>query len=306
MPPKASQKPKVPARKAELIIITGLSGSGKGSVLKALEDLGYYSVDNLPVELIPKFAELIRENANIPGAALVVDIRERQGLKRFPKVLAGIRRSVESKLLFLEAEDDAIMRRFSETRRPHPLGADQSILRSIDAERRQLAPIRAMADLIVNTSKFTVHELREFIGERFRLESDSSRILISVTSFGYRNGVPPDSDLVFDVRFLPNPNYIPRFKNRSGREPAVAQYIRSFPQTVEFIRRITDLLTYLLPHYIREGKSYLTIAFGCTGGQHRSVMMAEEILKNLSDAGFQVRVNHRDMRPRNLSRAAGV
>jgi len=296
MPRAGSAKRKPAPRKAELVIITGISGSGKGSVLKALEDLGYYAVDNLPVELIPKFAELIRDNANIPGAALVVDIRERQGLKRFPKVLEGLRRSVDSKLIFLEADDEAIVHRFSETRRPHPLGTDRSILRSIRVERRQLAPIRAMADLIVNTSRFTVHELREFIGERFRRESDPSRILISVTSFGYRNGVPPDSDLVFDVRFLPNPNYIPRFKNRNGKEAAVAQYIRSFPQTVEFIRRITELLTYLLPHYIREGKSYLTIAFGCTGGQHRSVMMAEEIHKNLVDAGFQVKVNHRDMR----------
>ena len=298
MPRKASSKAKTAARRAELVIITGLSGSGKGSVLKALEDLGFYSVDNLPVELIPKFAELIRDNDNIPGAALVVDIRDRQGLERFPKVLEGLRRAVKAKLLFLEAEDQAIVRRFSETRRPHPLGTDRSVLRSIQVERRQLAPIRAMADLIVNTSSFNVHELREFIGERFHRESDPSRVLISVTSFGYRNGVPPDSDLVFDVRFLPNPNYIPRFKNKSGKEFAVAQYIRSFPQTVEFIRRITDLLTYLLPHYIREGKSYLTIAFGCTGGQHRSVMMAEEIRQNLADAGFQARVNHRDLRLR--------
>jgi UPF0042 nucleotide-binding protein len=304
MPPKARAKAlakarvqaKAAPRKSELVIITGLSGSGKGSVLRTLEDLGFYSVDNLPVELIPKFAELIRDNTNLPGAALVVDIRERQGLKEFPKVLSGLRRSLDSKLIFLESDDETIVRRFSETRRPHPLGTDRSILRSIRAERQQLAPIREMADLIVNTSKFTVHELREFIGERFRRESDPSRILISVTSFGYRNGVPPDSDLVFDVRFLPNPNYIPRFKNRTGKEPAVARYIRSFPQTIEFIHRITELLTYLLPHYIREGKSYLTIAFGCTGGQHRSVMMAEQIRKNLADAGFQVKVNHRDMR----------
>ena len=189
----------------------------------------------------------------------------------------------------------AIVRRFSETRRPHPLGTDRSITRSIRSERAQLAPIRAMADLIINTSKFTVHELREFIGERFGGQRDGSEILIYVTSFGYRNGMPPDSDLVFDVRFLPNPNYIPRFKNLTGRNPGVARYIRSFPQTVEFIERITDLLVYLLPHYIREGKSYLTIAFGCTGGQHRSVMMAEQIRKNLVEAGFKVKVSHRDI-----------
>jgi UPF0042 nucleotide-binding protein len=283
-----------PARKPELVVITGLSGSGKGSVLRALEDLGFYSVDNLPVDLIPKFAELTHENPSITSTALVVDVREGKGLKKFPEVFAGIGDSVRAKLVFLEADDDAIVRRFSETRRPHPLGG-QAIMRSIRSERAQLAPIRAMADLIINTSKFTVHELREFIGERFRGEGSESNILIYVTSFGFRKGIPPDSDLVFDVRFLPNPNYIPRFKNLTGRNPGVARYIRSFPQTVEFIKRITELLTYLLPHYIHEGKSYLTIAFGCTGGQHRSVMMADQIRKNLADAGFKVKVSHRDI-----------
>jgi UPF0042 nucleotide-binding protein len=282
-------------RRPEVVVITGLSGSGKGSVLRSLEDLGFYSVDNLPVDLIPKFAELTRDNPSIQAAALVVDIREGEGLKRFPRVLAAIRKSVDAKLIFLEADESALVRRFSETRRPHPLGAGRSIIRNIRAEKLQLAPIRAMADLIINTSKFTVHELREFIGERFRGQRDESKILIYVTSFGYRNGVPPDSDLVFDVRFLPNPNYIPRFKNLTGRNPSVARYIRSFPQTVEFVERISELLVYLLPHYIREGKSYLTIAFGCTGGQHRSVMIADQIRKNLAEAGFKAKVNHRDI-----------
>jgi UPF0042 nucleotide-binding protein len=281
-------------RKPEVVVITGLSGSGKGSVLKALEDLGYYSVDNLPVDLIPKFAELTRDNSNIAAAALVVDVREGEGLKRLPGVYAGIRRSVNTRLIFLEADDEAIIRRFSETRRPHPLGKDRSILKSIGSERNQLAIIRGMADLIINTSRFTVHELRQFIGEQFSKESDESKIMVYVTCFGFRNGVPPESDLVFDVRFLPNPNYIPKFKNLTGRNPQVAKYIRSFPQTVEFIQRISDLLIYLLPHYIREGKSYLTIAFGCTGGQHRSVMMADQIRKNLANAGFNTRVSHRD------------
>jgi UPF0042 nucleotide-binding protein len=293
---KATGKGKGSAQhKPELVIITGLSGSGKGSVLKALEDLGFYSVDNLPVELIPKFAELTCNNPSIPAAALVVDIREGSGLRVFPKVLAQIRKSVTARLIFLEADSDAIVRRFSETRRPHPLGTGKSIIRSIQSERTQLAQIRAMADLIINTSKFSVHDLRDFIGERFRGRRGQSDIMIYVTSFGFRNGVPPDSDLVFDVRFLPNPNYIPRFKNLTGKNPNVARYIRSFPQTVEFISRISDLLVYLLPHYIREGKSYLTISFGCTGGQHRSVMLADEIKRNLTAAGYTAKVTHRDI-----------
>ncbi len=290
--------PESPARKPELVVITGLSGSGKASVLKALEDLGFYSVDNLPVDLIPKFAELTRDNPSIRSTALVVDIREGEGLQRFPEIFSRIRRSISAQLIFLEADEEALLRRFSETRRPHPLGGDRSIVKSIRAERARLAPIRASADLIINTSKFTVHELREFIGERFSGQRDESKIRIYVTSFGYRYGLPPDSDLVFDVRFLPNPNYIPRFKNQTGRNPGVARYIRSFPQTVEFIGRISDLLVYLLPHYIREGKSYLTIAFGCTGGQHRSVMIADTIRENLVKAGFKAKVTHRDLKNR--------
>ena len=293
--PVGNRARKSPAPKPELVALTGLSGSGKASVLRALEDLGFYSVDNLPVELIPKFAELIRDNPAVRSAAIVVDIREGKGLQRFPQAFSRIRSLVNAKLLFLEADDDVLVRRFSETRRPHPLGTERSIINSLGVERRQLAPIRAGADLIINTSRFTVHDLREFIRERFRSQRDESKIMIYVNSFGYRYGVPPDSDLVFDVRFLPNPNYIPRFKNLTGKNPSVARYIRSFPQTVEFIARISDLLIYLLPHYIQEGKSYLTIAFGCTGGQHRSVMMANEIRKNLANAGFAAKVNHRDV-----------
>jgi len=290
---RAGDKHSAPS--AELVIITGLSGSGKGSVLKVFEDLGYYSVDNLPIGLIPKFAELTRDSASIRFAALVVDIREGQGLKRFPELYARIRREIPTRLIFMEADDDTIVRRFSETRRPHPLGTSQSISKSIQQERRLLAPIRKLADLNINTSKFTVHELRDFIREKFVGEREEQKIMVYVTSFGYRHGVPPDSDLVFDVRCLPNPNYIPRFKKLTGRHPSVARYIRSFPQTVEFIDRISELLVYLLPHYIREGKSYLTIAFGCTGGHHRSVMMADQIRKNLADAGYRAKVTHRDM-----------
>jgi RNase adapter protein RapZ len=282
-------------RKSELVIITGLSGSGKGSVLKVLEDLGYYSVDNLPVDLIPKFAELTREAETARRSALVVDVREGEGLKKFPAIFRKVKKALPARLIFLEADDDAIMRRFSETRRPHPLGNEKGIAKSIAAERKYLAPIRALADLTINTSKFTVHELRDFINEKFSGETSESKIMVYVTSFGFRHGVPPDSDLVFDVRFLPNPNYIAKFKPLTGKHPSVAGYIRSFPQTQEFIKRITELLVYLLPHYVREGKSYLTIGFGCTGGHHRSVMMADQIRKNLAHAGYKTKVTHRDM-----------
>ncbi|MEK7409451.1 MAG: RNase adapter RapZ [Acidobacteriota bacterium] len=279
----------------ELVIITGLSGSGKGTVLKCLEDLGYYSVDNLPIDLFPKFAELTKDSPSIRSAALVVDIRGREGLERFPLIYRRIRRRIPASLIFLEAEDETLLRRFSETRRPHPLGASRSLARSIQQERRLLAPIRALADHVLNTSKFNVHELREHIAQRFRATREESKILVYVTSFGYRYGVPEDSDLVFDVRFLPNPNYVPQYRKLSGRHPQVARYIRSFPQTVEFIGRISELLVYLLPHYIREGKSYLTIAFGCTGGRHRSVTMADEIRKRLARAGYRVKATHRDV-----------
>jgi len=279
----------------ELVVVTGMSGSGKGTVLKCLEDLGYYSVDNLPVELVPKFAELVYASSEIRRAALVVDVREGTGLARFPAVFRSIRRKVHARLVFLEADDATIVRRFSETRRPHPLGTDHSVLKSIRSERRVLTPIRALADHIVNTSKFNVHELRELMGETFGGGRDQSKIMIYVASFGYRHGVPADSDLVFDVRFLPNPNYIPQFKKLTGRHPSVARYIRSFPQTVEFVERISDLLVYLVPHYIQEGKSYLTIAFGCTGGHHRSVMIADEIRRRLTRAGFKVKGVHRDI-----------
>ena len=282
--------------KTELVIITGLSGSGKGTVLKALEDLGYYSVDNLPIDLIPKFAELAKDAPNIRRAALVVDIREGAALERFPALFKRISRQVPTRLIFLESDESALLRRFSETRRPHPLGTGQSVTASIRSERERLAPIRALADPIINTTKFNVHELRETIHRTFGGPKGTPEILVQVTSFGYRHGVPADSDLVFDVRFLPNPNYIAAFKHFSGKHTSVARYIRSFPQTTEFIQRISDLLIYLLPHYIAEGKSYLTISFGCTGGHHRSVLIASEIRKRLAAAGFRVKETHRDVK----------
>jgi RNase adapter protein RapZ len=292
---KPAKAPAAVKPASELVIITGMSGSGKGSVLRALEDQGYYAVDNLPVDLIPKFAELVGDSASTRRAAIVVDVREGAGLARFPEIYRKLRNSVNVRLIFMEADDEALIRRFSETRRPHPLcSGDQPIGESIRKERETLTSIQTLAEISINTSKFNVHELRDFIKQKFSGEGEQSKILIYITSFGFRHGLPPDCDLVFDVRFLPNPNYIPKFKKLTGRNPAVARYIRSFPQTGEFIERITDLLVYLLPHYIREGKSYLTIGFGCTGGHHRSVMIADQIRKNLAAAGYQARVSHRD------------
>lgn len=278
----------------ELVIITGLSGSGKGTVLKALEDHGYYAVDNLPVDLIPKFAELTRDSPNIRRAALVVDIREREHLHRLPEIIAGVRKKLRTRLVFLEADEEALVRRYSETRRPHPLGGARSLLRSVRLERQQLAGIRELADYVINTSELNVHELRRKVAETFCAE-DESGLQIYVMSFGFKHGLPPESDLVFDVRFLPNPNYIPELKRLTGRHQAVARYVKSFPQTGEFLDRISSLLLYLIPHYVAEGKSYLTIAFGCTGGRHRSVMIAGEVHRRLKKAGYWVRLTHRDI-----------
>jgi len=272
-----------------------MSGSGKASVLKAFEDLGYYCVDNLPVELIPRFAEMALQSTEIRRTALVVDVREGSQLEQLPGILKAVRRMIPTKVAFLEASDAVLMRRFSETRRPHPLGTDTPVNASLKAERRHLATIRALADIVIDTSKFNVHELRAHITERFREQTAEKSILVSCVSFGFRHGVPEEADLVFDVRFLPNPHFVPEFRGLTGRHPSVAKYIRSFPQTQEFVNRISDLLVYLLPHYIHEGKSYLTISFGCTGGQHRSVMIAEEVGKRLHKAGYRVKAVHRDM-----------
>lgn len=293
--PAKSLDTKAPGAPPQLVVITGLSGSGKGTALKALEDLGFYAVDNLPIGLIPKFADLTADSSRVRRAALVVDIREGDTLKLFPALYNKLRGRFPVALLFLEADDETLLRRFSETRRPHPLGAGGTVIENIENERLQMAPIRALADPIVDTSRLNVHELREVVVEKFGEGARPANLRINVTSFGFRHGLPADSDLIFDVRFLPNPNYIPEFKKLSGRDPAVARYIRSFPQTTEFIQRISDLLIYLIPHYIREGKSYLTISFGCTGGRHRSVMIAAEIRKRLTAAGYTSKETHRDM-----------
>ena len=285
-----------PSKQAkELVIVTGISGAGKASALKAFEDLGYHAVDNLPLELLPDFADLIGKSAEIHSAAIVVDVREGQTLDRLPDILKGVRTVLPTSVVFLDARDEVLVRRYSETRRPHPLSRSETVARSIVEERQLLDPIKNVADTLIDTSNFNVHELRANILARFSHDDKVKRLLVSCVSFGFKNGVPLDADMVFDVRFLPNPHFVPEFRNKTGRDPEVAEFVRSFPQTTEFLQRVTDLMLYLLPHYVEEGKSYLTVAFGCTGGQHRSVMMAEEMAQRLKDAGYQVKALHRDM-----------
>ena len=276
------------------MILTGLSGSGKGSVLRTFEDLGFYCVDNLPVSFIPSFAQLSMDDGEITRAALLVDAREGDQLKKLPHVYRKLRRDYPSTLVFIEASNEALARRFSETRRPHPMGADFSVAEGIRMERARMAPIRAIADVVIDTTKFTVHELRRFIIDQFE-KAGKRALLVSLVSFGYRFGLPADADLVFDVRFLPNPHFVAKLRPYSGKNPRVARYIRSFKQTGEFLRRIEGLLGYLIPHYIREGKSYLTIAFGCTAGRHRSVAMAEAVGKALENRGYMTKMEHRDL-----------
>ena len=279
----------------DLVILTGMSGSGKLSALKSFEDLGYHSVDNLPLELIAQFAELVRQSKSIDRAAMVVDVREGMRLEEFPSILREVRRILATRVVYLEASDEALVRRFSETRRPHPLGRDETVVESIRAERKRLDPIRNVADIILDTTKFTVHELRAHINAQFDRGESDRNLTISSTSFGFKNGVPTDADLVFDVRFLPNPHFVPEFRKLTGQDPKVAKYVRQFPQTQEFLDKVSDLLKFLLPHYIKEGKSYLTVAFGCTGGQHRSVFIAEEMQKRLAAENYRVKTAHRDM-----------
>jgi UPF0042 nucleotide-binding protein len=278
-----------------LVILTGLSGSGKSTVLHAFEDMGFYCVDNLPVELMPIFAELHGAgDGDFARAALMIDAREGLQLQKLPPLLKHLRKDHPISLVFIEAQDDALMRRYSETRRPHPLGKNYSVRESLRRERELMAPIRKLADVVIDTTQFNVHELRQFVTERFK-NPDKRPLMVSVVSFGYRYGVPTDADLVFDVRFLPNPHFVPRLREFTGKEPKVRRYIRSFPQTGEFLRRVEGLLSYLIPHYAREGKSYLTIAFGCTGGRHRSVMMSEAVKKYLEKRGTTAKVVHRDI-----------
>ncbi len=287
-----------PGALQELMIITGFSGAGKSTAMNVFEDAGYFCVDNLPPEMIKSLIELfVHEGSKVERAAVVSDVRGGAYFDALQAVLDELERmGLSHRLLFLDAEEETLLNRYKETRRRHPLASGGSIAAGIAAERAQLDGLRARADVVIDTTGLSAATLRAKIVEAFLAQQAATRLAITFFSFGFKHGPPRDADLLFDVRFLPNPNYIPKFKNLTGRNPGVAKFIRSFPQTTEFIKRITDLLVYLLPHYIREGKSYLTIAFGCTGGHHRSVMIASEIRKRLAHAGFKVKETHRDVK----------
>ncbi len=282
----------------EIVVITGLSGSGKTHVVRAFEDMGYYCIDNLPVALFPVFADLcVRSRRDIDRAALVVDVRAGASLREFPAIYENLRkgRGRRVRLLYLEADDETLIRRFSETRRPHPLASQGGLEKGIRNEREALRTLRELADLIIDSSSFNVHEMRRYIREHFAAAGDAQPVGITIVSFGYKYGIPTESDLLFDTRFLPNPFFEQQLRNKTGLDPEVASYLEGFPDYRDIKSRITELLDFLIPRYIREGKSYLTVAIGCTGGHHRSVALAEAVAGSLRERGFSVQAAHRDL-----------
>ena len=284
---------------AAFVVVTGLSGAGKSHAIRALEDLGYFCVDNLPVTLIPTFADLtLNARGGARRAAVVVDVREGRGLSGFPAMYRRLKRESarQVRLIFLDAADNTILRRFSETRRPHPLAIGRTVTEGLADERRLLEPLRRMADQVLDTSALTVHELRRRILETVGGARTVAPLVVTFVSFGFRRGVPEDADLVFDVRFLPNPHFVTSLRRWSGRHARVSRYVLRTPVASRFMRLTTDLLKFLIPQYIKEGKAYLTIAIGCTGGRHRSVAIAEAFAARLRHTrGAQVRLRHRDV-----------
>jgi len=282
-------------RDIRFLIITGLSGSGKTVVSRFLEDLGYYCIDNLPAKLIPRFVDLwTRKEVEIGRVALVVDIREAGFAKEFPKVLGSIREKIKPHLIFLEASDEALIKRFSETRRPHPLAPTKSVREGIELERKRLAEIKKLADEVIDTSLTNISDLKEILTTQL-LRSKGLRLQIVVVSFGYKYGIPLDSDLVFDTRFLPNPHYIDSIRDKTGKNKKVKRYVLDAEETKEFLDRLIRFVDYLIPKFEEEGKSYLNIAVGCTGGKHRSVVLAEKLKEHLKGQKKKVRIYHRDM-----------
>ena len=281
-----------------LVIISGLSGSGKSTVVRALEDLGFFCVDNMPAGLLTKFLDLqTASSAEVDRFAFVMDTRERRFLQDIPGAVQAVReQGYPIEILFLECSDEALVRRFSETRRPHPAaGPEGAVLDGVRNERELLRPIKEHATLVVDTSEFTVHELRRVIVNQFSRPGEKPVLHVHVVSFGFRNGVPAEADIVMDVRFLPNPHFVPELRPRTGIDPEVAEYVLRSDATREFLLRFSGLVNFLIPFYEEEGKSNLTIAIGCTGGQHRSVAIAEEIQKQIRGGSVQIRGRHRDM-----------
>ena len=280
-----------------ILVITGLSGSGKSLAARVFEDLGYYCVDNLPVALIPVFADLLaRSQDSLRQVALVIDIREGAYLHDFPRIVSGLReRGVPAKIVWFEAATDSLIRRFSETRRPHPLSASLPLETAIANERALMADIRDLADRVIDTTRFNAHELRAFLKDEFSQAEEQPELQISVVSFGFKYGVPMEADLVFDVRFLQNPFFEEDLKNRTGLDREVVTFLETVTEYKEFLARLDEFLAFLLPGFVREGKTYLTVAIGCTGGRHRSVAAAESLRDLLKARGRPARVNHRDV-----------
>ncbi|MBI5562001.1 MAG: RNase adapter RapZ [Deltaproteobacteria bacterium] len=279
-----------------LVVISGPSGSGKSTAMKALEDLGFFCVDNMPAGLMPKFMELAAQSGEISKAAAVVDVRGREFLAEFIPVFTGLKKSgYKAELVFLEAADDALVRRFSETRRRHPLAASESPLEGLERERELLSELKANADRVIDTTGFNVHELREMIRESFSVAPARWKIALSIVSFGYRWGIPVDADLVIDIRFLPNPYFAGRLRPLDGKADEVRGYVLGQPAAREFLARMRGFLEYLIPLYRKEGKSYLTVAIGCTGGRHRSVVIADVLAEELASTEITARVRHRDI-----------
>ena len=277
------------------LIITGMSGSGKTAVSHFLEDMGYYCMDNLPTKLIPDFVDLwMRKEVEIAKVALVVDIREADFTMAFPKVFRKIREKIKPRLIFLEASDETLVTRFKETRRPHPLTRGKSVLESVAIERKRLEGIKKLADEVLDTSHTSVNELKGFLTTRLFGRRDL-KIQVLIVSFGYKYGIPLDSDLVFDTRFLPNPFYINELRDKTGRSKKVKEYVLKSAQTKKFLSKLYTFIDYLMPHFIQEGKSYLNVSIGCTGGRHRAVVLAEQIKDHLKRQKHNVRIHHRDI-----------
>ena len=294
-----SEQPDVRNNIPDIVIITGLSGSGMSSATNAFQDLGYFCIDNLPVTMLPTFGRLVNddEEKGIRRAALVIDIREGGFLADFEKQLDALRAlGLKVSVLFFEASDDVLQYRFSETRRPHPAEKGQGLLAAISDERQAMSSIRAHADQIIDTSDHTVHTLRSFLLQRFNPDREGAPMRVQVMSFGHKYGNPGDLELLFDVRHLPNPHFVPELKRLSGHDSRVVKFLRSHDEVKETLQRFTDLLSYLLPLYKREGKSYVTVGIGCTGGRHRSVMIANALARSLRRAGFDAHASHRDVR----------